>query len=173
MAQATPSPKGAENKQVQSQASILANIEDIDRLAALLDAHSLTRVEFEDVNTHVVLERQPAPVVVGAPAAAPAAPAAAALPGDNPVAPAPAAAPDSDATVVRSPLVGLVYRARDPEQPPFVAVGQQVKAGDVLCLIEAMKLFNEITAPVDGTVQQIHFENGALVEYDAPLFTLA
>jgi pyruvate/2-oxoglutarate dehydrogenase complex dihydrolipoamide acyltransferase (E2) component len=68
--------------------------------------------------------------------------------------------------------VGIAYRARGPKEAPLVEVGQKVQAGDPVCLIEAMKMFNEVTAPTSGIVSAIDFENGALVEYGAPLVTI-
>jgi acetyl-CoA carboxylase biotin carboxyl carrier protein len=83
------------------------------------------------------------------------------------------ATPEAPATVmVSAPLVGLVYRSREPGAAPFVERGQKVDEGDVLCIIEAMKLFNEITAPCTGTVDAILFEDGTLAEYGAPLISL-
>jgi acetyl-CoA carboxylase biotin carboxyl carrier protein len=75
-------------------------------------------------------------------------------------------------TVVRTPILGIAYRAKSPEAEPFVQVGSIVAAGDALCLVEAMKMFSEITAPVAGTVLAINFEDGALVEHNAPLFVI-
>jgi acetyl-CoA carboxylase biotin carboxyl carrier protein len=76
-------------------------------------------------------------------------------------------------TTVRTPLLGIAYRAKEPGAPAFVELGAHVCAGDVLCLIEAMKMFNEITAPVDGEVTDILFADGDMVEYNAPLFVIA
>ncbi|MDR1014929.1 MAG: hypothetical protein LBL86_08155 [Coriobacteriales bacterium] len=78
----------------------------------------------------------------------------------------------ADLLTVSAPLVGIVYRSREPDGVPFVECGQRVAKGDVLCLIEAMKLFNEITAPTAGTVDSILFEDGMLAEYGAALVTL-
>ncbi len=78
--------------------------------------------------------------------------------------------PECDAershTVVKAPLVGTYYEAPAPEQPPFVRMGQNVQKGDVLCIIEAMKVMNEITAPKTGKVMAIHSKNGEMVMYD-------
>lgn len=73
---------------------------------------------------------------------------------------------------VTAPLVGVVYRSREPGAAPFVECGQRVAKGDVLCLIEAMKLFNEITAPTTGVISAVLFEDGTLAEYGAPLITI-
>lgn len=102
-------------------------------------------------------------VVAPAPAEAPA-PAAAA---------APAAAPVPQGHVVKSPMVGTFYRASNPGASPFVEVGQSVKEGEVLCIIEAMKLLNEIEADKAGTIKEILVENGQPVEFGQPLFVIA
>jgi acetyl-CoA carboxylase biotin carboxyl carrier protein len=106
----------------------------------------------------------PAPVAVAAPVAAPA-PAAAAAP-----APAVEAAPTGH--TVKSPMVGTFYRASSPGAKAFAEVGQQVKEGDTICIIEAMKILNEIEADKSGTITKILAENGQAVEYGAPLFII-
>ncbi|HEU0201113.1 MAG TPA: acetyl-CoA carboxylase biotin carboxyl carrier protein [Burkholderiaceae bacterium] len=85
---------------------------------------------------------------------------------------APAAAPEVKGNVVKSPMVGTFYRSPSPGAKPFVEVGQTVKPGDVLCIIEAMKLLNEIEAEVAGEVKEILAENGQAVEYGQPLFVI-
>ena len=104
----------------------------------------------------------PAPVQSAAPAAAPVAAASA---------PAAPAARDLSAAQ-KSPMVGTFYRAPSPSSPAFVEVGQTVKAGDTLCIIEAMKLMNEIEAETSGVVKEILVENGTPVEYGEPLFII-
>jgi acetyl-CoA carboxylase biotin carboxyl carrier protein len=79
---------------------------------------------------------------------------------------------DSSLTVVKSPIVGTFYRAADPNSPPFVQVGDRVRVGQVLCIIEAMKLMNEIESEVAGEIVRIHHENGQPVEYGEPLFSV-
>jgi len=82
------------------------------------------------------------------------------------------AAPESDGSIVKSPIVGTFFRAVDPNAAPFVNVGDQVKVGQVLCIIEAMKLMNEIEAEVTGEIVRIHPENGQPVQYGDSLFTI-
>jgi acetyl-CoA carboxylase biotin carboxyl carrier protein len=148
---------------------------ELEELAALLDTHDLTRVEFEQGGTRVVLERQqqinvtqpaypfaPQPQEVPAVASSPAATTATAA--------TPAAAPTG--TKVTAPLVGAIYTSPEPGAAPFVTLGQQVNEGDTLCLIEAMKTFNEIPAPVSGIVREIKAEDGALAEFGMHLFTI-
>jgi acetyl-CoA carboxylase biotin carboxyl carrier protein len=111
-------------------------------------------------------------VVVTAPAAA-AAPALDARPAPS-AAPAPASEPEAaEGHVVKAPMVGTFYRSPSPDAKPFVEVGQAVKEGDTICIIEAMKLMNEIEADASGTVKAILVENGQPVEYGQPLFILA
>jgi acetyl-CoA carboxylase biotin carboxyl carrier protein len=113
--------------------------------------------------------------VVMMPSAAVAAPAAAApVAAGTPVAAAPAAAPEAAPTghIVKSPMVGTFYRASAPGAPAFVDIGSTVKEGDTLCIIEAMKLLNEIDADASGTIRQILVENGQAVEYGQPLFII-
>lgn len=113
----------------------------------------------------------PTQVYTVAPAAAAPAPAGAPAP-----APAPAAeqeAPEPEGHVIRSPMVGTFYRSSAPGSKAFVQVGDTVKSGDTLCIIEAMKLLNEIESDRDGTVKAILVENGQPVEYGEPLIILA
>jgi acetyl-CoA carboxylase biotin carboxyl carrier protein len=105
----------------------------------------------------------PAPTVQAAPADAPA-------PAATPVAEAPAA---ESGFVARSPMVGTFYRAPNPESPNFVNIGDTVKVGQTLCIIEAMKLLNEIESEHAGVVKEILCENGQGVEFDQPLFIIA
>lgn len=113
-----------------------------------------------------VVTAAPAPALAAAPAApAPAAPA----PGtDTPAAPA---ADDSSKYIeVKSPMIGTFYRTPKPEDPAFVSVGDSISVGDKVCIIEAMKLFNEIESEVSGTIVKVLVENASPVEYDQPLF---
>jgi acetyl-CoA carboxylase biotin carboxyl carrier protein len=106
--------------------------------------------------------QQPAVAMVAAPVAAPAA-----------AAPAPEPAPAVDTShAVKSPMVGTFYRSASPGAKPFVEVGDVVKEGDTICIIEAMKILNEIEADKSGTVSKILCENGQAVEYGQPLFLI-
>lgn len=113
-----------------------------------------------------------APAVIATPAVASAAPAAAPAPA---VAAEPAAAPVAaeDTRTINSPMVGTFYRAPSPGAKPFADVGQKVKAGDTVCIIEAMKLLNEIETEYDGVIKEILVENGQPVEFGQPLFVIA
>lgn len=129
----------------------------------------LSEVRIKDTETEIVLKREitaPAsstPVVAAAPAAAPAAPAA--EPTLEPAA--------ADWIEIKSPLIGIFYEAPSPDAAPFVRPGDSVKKGDVLCIVEAMKMMNEICAETDGTIIDVCAENGALVEYGQLLFKIA
>ena len=106
---------------------------------------------------------------VAAPVAAPAPVAATAAPAAAPAAPAPAAATD-EAKLMKSPMVGTFYRSASPTAAPFVEEGATVKEGDTLCIIEAMKMMNQIQADRSGVIKKILVENGSTVEFDQPLF---
>ena len=155
---------------------------DSKRLAEIADVmedRGLTRVRVEEPDgTAVELERASAaqPVAVplpmpsamadpvAAPATAPAAP--------EPAAQAPAAAPKSQGTEVTAPMVGVFYAAPAPGDEPFVRVGSKVKAGETLCIIEGMKVLNEVTAEADGEVLEICVVDGDLVEFGSCLMRI-
>ena len=115
-----------------------------------------------------------APPPAMAPFAAPPAAAPHLVPGPAPAAPAEAAPAPGEAglVLVRSPMVGTFFRSPDPNSPAFVNTGDRVKVGQVLCIIEAMKLMNEIEAEVAGEIVKVHHENGQPVQYGEALFSL-
>lgn len=137
-----------------------------------LAAKKLGEVELELDDVKIKIKAaEPAPVIAAASvaAAAPAA-ASAAAPAAESADAAPAAAEQLPAgTQVKSPLVGTFYSSPSPDEPPFVLVGQQVKEGDTLCIIEAMKIMNEIKAPCDGKIIRIMAQPGDMVEYNQVL----
>ncbi|MBA4046809.1 MAG: acetyl-CoA carboxylase biotin carboxyl carrier protein [Erythrobacter sp.] len=145
----------------------------VRELAELLNETGLTEIEVEDDDRKIRVSRgavaAAAPVYAAAPAPAAAAPAPAAP------APAEAAAPAGpDLTnAVKSPMVGTGYLTPEPGAAPFVAVGQKVKEGDTLLIVEAMKVMNPITAPRAGTVTAVLIENAQPVEFDQPLVVIA
>lgn len=151
------------------------DIRKVKKLIELLEESGIDELEIREGEESVRISRhskQPAfmqqPVYAQAPTPA-AAPVAAA-----PVA-AEAAAPAAaklNGTVVRSPMVGTFYRASGPTAANFVEVGQSVKKGDILCIVEAMKMMNHIEAETSGVIESILGENGQPVEYDQPLFTI-
>jgi len=146
---------------------------DLRKLKTLIDLVSESNVSELEITEAEGKVR----IVKGGVAAAVPAPmqAAAVQPAAAPVAAAPAAPPAAEAAegnFVKSPMVGTFYRSSSPGGAPFVDVGSQVKQGDVLCIIEAMKILNEIEAETSGTVTRVMAENGQAVEYGQPLFVI-
>ena len=155
------------------------DLRKIKKLIDLLEESNLNEIEIKEGEESVRLSRgapqmamaMPAPVIQAAPVAA------APMPMQSPVEAAtggmPKAGPELPAgNVVRAPMVGTYYAAPAPDKPPFVTVGQAVKVGDTLGIIEAMKMFNPIEADVSGTVLAIQCESGQPVEFDQPLFVI-
>lgn len=148
------------------------DLRKLKKLIDLVEESGIAEIEVTEGEEKVRITRTiaaapvyAAPVSTAAPAVTPAAaPVAASAPA------APAARDLSEAQ--KSPMVGTFYRAPGPNAAPFVEVGQQVKAGDTLCIIEAMKLMNEIEAEKSGTVKEILVENGTPVEFGEPLFII-
>jgi acetyl-CoA carboxylase biotin carboxyl carrier protein len=152
------------------------DIRKVKKLIELLEESNIGEIEIKEGEESVRISRygnQPAaPVTYAAPA--PVAPAPAPAPAEAPAAEAaaPATAPVADNAVL-SPMVGTFYRSPSPEAPSFVEVGQTVRVGDVLCIVEAMKMMNQIEADRAGTVTAIHVENGEAVEFDQPLISIS
>jgi acetyl-CoA carboxylase biotin carboxyl carrier protein len=149
---------------------------DVEALARVLREYDLSEIDLERGGERIRLRREPAPQAVAAPHApveiAPRAPAPIAAATAAAGLPEPVAAPGHAAVYITSPFVGTFYRQPSPDAPPFVEVGAQVRKGKVLCIIEAMKLMNEIEAEVDGTIVAVLAENGQPVEYGEPLFQI-
>ena len=127
----------------------------------------------KDGQVEQVIVQQPVAMPVAAPvAAAPAPLAAAPAPAAAaPAAPAaPAASDDSKYITIKSPMIGTFYRKPSPDKPAFAEVGASIKEGDVICIVEAMKLFNEIEAEVSGTIVKVLADDQSPIEYDQPLF---
>ncbi|MFN3376464.1 MAG: acetyl-CoA carboxylase biotin carboxyl carrier protein [Burkholderiaceae bacterium] len=147
---------------------------DLRKLKTLIDLVSesnVSELEITEAEGKVRIVKS-AGTVVQQVVAAPAAPAAAAAPVAGLPAPAAAAPAAPTGHVVKSPMVGTFYRSSSPGAKPFVEVGSQVKEGETLCIIEAMKILNEIEADKSGTVTRILGENGQAVEYGQPLFII-
>lgn len=155
---------------------------DLRKLKTLIDLVSesnISELEITEADGKVrIVKSDPAAAVALQPvyAAAPAAPvvhaaAPVAMPATGAAAPA-AAAPAETGHVVKSPMVGTFYRASSPNAKPFADVGQQVKEGEAICIIEAMKIMNEIEADKSGTITKILCENGQAVEFGQPLFVI-
>jgi acetyl-CoA carboxylase biotin carboxyl carrier protein len=155
------------------------NVDAIKQILDLVREHELTEFELEQAGVKLRVRKQ---------GAAPAAPAAAPVAGPPPAAPAPApaaappvpvavpaaspAAEPIELSVVTSPIVGTFYRSPDPSSPAFVEVGQRVKKGQTLCIIEAMKLMNEIESEYEGEIVKVYVENGQPVQYGERLFAI-
>ncbi|MGW8464550.1 acetyl-CoA carboxylase biotin carboxyl carrier protein [Pseudomonas sp. CLCA07] len=152
------------------------DIRKVKKLIELLEESGIDELEIKEGEESVRISRHsktpaqqyyaPAPMHAPAPAPVAAAPVAAAA------APAAPAAPVLNGTVARSPMVGTFYRKSSPSSPSFVEVGQTVKKGDTLCIVEAMKMMNHIEAETNGVIESILVEDGQPVEYDQPLFTI-
>jgi acetyl-CoA carboxylase biotin carboxyl carrier protein len=143
---------------------------DLDQLSALFDllaSKDIAEFEHEEGGVRVRVARATPPVVTAAVAAHPPA-----LSGSAQVADASADAPGGDHADVTSPFVGSFYRSPSPDSPPFVEVGSVVRPGQTLCIIEAMKLMNEIESEFAGTVTEIFAQNGKSVEYGQKLFRI-
>ena len=161
-------------KKTKSESGAGAHADGVDlvevkRLLAFMRENGLEEFEYERGGVHIRLKKalaaSEAPVMAADPAVVePAAPAPARDAGK------PAAAPSADLHLIKSPIVGTYYAAPSPEAEPFVTVGARVESGQVLCIIEAMKLMNEIESDVAGELVQILVKNGHPVEYGEPLF---
>ncbi len=150
------------------------DIRKVKKLIELLEESNINELEITEGEESVRISRGMPAVAYAAPAPAAPAPAIAAPVTAAPVA-APAVAPASEALaghVVRSPMVGSFYGSPAPGSPTFVTVGQTVAQGDVLCIIEAMKMMNQIEADKAGTIGAILVEDGEPVEFDQPMFTI-
>lgn len=153
---------------------------EIQELINFLSESGLEEVNIETDNFKVSIKRSAEQHVIASTPQVAAAPAPLAAPAPAPqAAPAPAsaaggddAAPASSGNLVeiKSPMIGTFYRSANPESPAFVEVGSSVKAGDPVCIIEAMKLFNEIESEVSGKIVKVLVDNAQPVEYDQPLF---
>ena len=162
----------------KSKTSLSKEAKLTSELAAILDERDLTDIELETETLSLRLSRTPAAqhvIAGGAPAiaAAPAAPAPAAAPAAEAAA-APSASADlsSHAGAVKSPMVGTYYESAEPGAAPFVKEGDSVTKGQTVCIIEAMKVMNTITAPQAGTVTHIACENGQPIEFDQLLLVI-
>lgn len=139
------------------------DIRKIKKLIELIETSGIAELEIKEGEESVRISRQPLPVVQGvAPIAAPLAAAA----------PAPTAVEDVSGHQVKSPMVGTFYGSASPTSGPFVTQGQQVNVGDTLCIIEAMKMMNQIEADKAGKIRSILVENGSPVEFDQVLFII-
>ena len=137
----------------------MVDLETIEKLADIVAAKELGEITIADGEKYITVKGKKCPPpmpLAGAPVAA-----------------SPAVSQNPAGESIKAPLVGTFYAAPSPDQPPFVQVGDTVKKGDVVLIIESMKLMNEVTSDVDGVVQEILVKNGDAVEYDQPLMILS
>ena len=147
------------------------DLDKISKLVEMMEASSLTELSLEQGEVKVCLKRQGQTVIAEAPSPV--------MPAQNiqqsqqtADAPIETTAPAATGHSVKSPMVGTFYRAPSPNSQPFIEIGQSVKPGDTICIIEAMKMMNQIEADKAGTVEAILVEDGQPVEFDQPLFTI-
>jgi len=154
------------------------DIRKVKKLIELLDESGIAEIEITEGEESVRISRygKDAPQVIAAPApvvAAAAAPASAAPPAAAPVASAaPPPEAEDDGYLVQAPMVGTYYAASSPGSAPFVQVGDRISEGDTLCIIEAMKMMNQIEADVSGIIKSIRVQNGEPIEYGQTLFVI-
>jgi acetyl-CoA carboxylase biotin carboxyl carrier protein len=149
------------------------DLRKLKKLIDLVEESGIAELEITEGEEKVKIVKGGGVSLTPAASAPPPSPAAAPAPEAKPSAAAPAAAETSpEGHVVKSPMVGTFYRAASPDAKPFVEVGEVVKEGQTICIVEAMKLMNEIEADASGTVKAILVENGQPVEYGQPLFVI-
>lgn len=152
------------------------NIDEITRLLSAVNESGVNELKLEKgafkitirqgfTSETTLVQSQPSQHIAPAPAQA------TSVPPTAPAAPTPAAAPSEDNLItIKSPMIGTFYRSSGPDKPPFVNVGDSVKEGQPLCIVEAMKLFNEIECEVSGTIVKVLVDDASPIEYDQPLF---
>ncbi len=150
------------------------DIRKVKKLIELLEESNINELEITEGEESVRISRGAPVQSYAAPVPAAPQPAAVAAPAAAPIAAAPAAAASDELAghVVKSPMVGTYYASPSPDSAAFVTVGSTVKAGDVLCILEAMKMMNQIEADRAGTIGAILAEDGEPIEFDQPLFTI-
>lgn len=158
----------ADNKMIACNLTL----EEIGTLAETLKKNELERIKIKNGDCEIVIEASrkchqssAMPVTMGMPMAAPA-------PSVQAASDAPKAERASEGNVVKSPIVGTFYQSPSPDKPPFVKVGDTVRKGDVIMIIESMKLMNEVQSEFDGTVERILISDGQAVEFDQPIMII-
>jgi acetyl-CoA carboxylase biotin carboxyl carrier protein len=154
------------------------DIETVRNLIQLMVDNDLAELEVQDGETRVALKRQGEPpaaqdvAVLAAEAIANRQPEAQTPAAQPPQEDSPAAEEDEGLIIIKSPMVGTFYAADDPESPPFVDVGREIQPGTVMCIIEAMKVYNEIKAEMSGVIEKVLVRNEEPVEFGQPLFAV-
>jgi acetyl-CoA carboxylase biotin carboxyl carrier protein len=147
------------------------DIRKVKKLIELLESSDIAEIEIKEGEESVRISRgsasMPAPIAYQAPLAP-----VAAVPAPSAVAAPVAAAPVSEENAIKSPMVGTFYRSPSPSSPAYVEVGKHVKAGDVVCIVEAMKMMNQIEADQAGVIEAFLVEDGEPVEFDQPLIRI-
>ena len=149
------------------------DLKQIHELIKIVNKSNIGEISIEDKDGKVTIKQKEEAAVTytSAPSQAVYAPAPAAAPATAPVASAPATAPKADNLItIKSPMIGTFYRRPSPDKPLLADVGTDVAAGKVVCIIEAMKLFNEIESEISGTIVKVLVEDASPVEFDQPLF---
>ena len=148
------------------------DIKQIQDLIKFVHKSGVNEVSIEKNDFKITIKTNQAPTVVTAsiPAAAPLAAAPAPVAAAPVAAAAPAVSESDNYLTIKSPMIGTFYRSASPDKPSFVNVGDEIKAGQVLCVVEAMKLFNEIEAEISGRIVKVLVDNASPIEYDQPLF---
>lgn len=180
MAKKASKGKSPVSTQTPSEKSTTMKTSEIRDLIDFISQSGLNEVDIETKELKLHVKREPDQKIIKS-AAAPVVAAPVAMPAPvavAPVAPAPAAKPAAPAasgtkTVdIKSPMIGTFYRSSNPDSPPFASVGDKITKGQTVCIIEAMKLFNEIESEVSGTIVKVNIENSSPVEYDQVLFVV-
>lgn len=152
------------------------DIKQIQELIKFVHKSGVNEVSIEEKDFKITIKTNQAPTVVNAsiptaaPVAVPAPPAAAPAPAASPAPITTPVADDSKLITIKSPMIGTFYRSSSPDKPVLVNVGDEIKPGQVLCIVEAMKLFNEIESEVSGRIVKVLVDNASPIEYDQPLF---
>ena len=148
------------------------DIKQIQDLIKFVHKSGVNEVSIEENDFKITIKTNQAPTVVTAsiPAAAPLAAAPAPVAAAPVAAAAPAVSESDNYLTIKSPMIGTFYRSASPDKPSFVNLGDEIKAGQVLCVVEAMKLFNEIEAEISGHIVKVLVDNASPIEYDQPLF---
>ena len=180
--------KGSKKQRQESELSVPGvDLGQLERLLSFMSEHGLEEFEYAHGDLRIRLKKAitpsnqppnwalpaaPMQAPAGAQPPAPAPPVPISSPAGTPEPAQPVAEPAEEQHIIKSPIVGTYYAGPNPESPPFVKVGDTVEAGQTVCIIEAMKLMNEIEADISGQVARILVENGQPVEYGEPLFAL-
>ncbi|MCX6167487.1 MAG: acetyl-CoA carboxylase biotin carboxyl carrier protein [Sphingobacteriales bacterium] len=148
------------------------DIKQIQDLIKFVHKSGVNEVSIEENDFKITIKTNQAPTVVTAsiPAATPVAAAPAPVAATPVAAAAPAVSESDNHITIKSPMIGTFYRSASPDKPSFVNVGDEIKAGQVVCVVEAMKLFNEIEAEISGRIVKVLVDNASPIEYDQPLF---